>query len=414
MAQTPSIEFATKKLSELTAYSNNARTHSRAQVAQIVASIKEFGFTNPVLCNPDGVLIAGHGRLMAAKRLKLKTVPAMVITGLTEAQHAALVLADNKLALNAEWDEDMLAEELRRLSDGGYNIALTGFNDDECAQFLKTGTAEAIRDDDAVPEPPTDPISAQGDVWALGAHKVMCGSATELADVKTLAAGEAIDLLLTDPPYNVNYEGKTKAALKIKNDAMGDDAFFGFLLAAFTNADHVMRPGASYYIWHADSEGYNFRRAAIAAGWKLRQCLIWLKDTMVMGRQDYHWKHEPCLYGWKDGAAHTWASDRKQVTVIECKRPTRNAVHPTMKPVELMEYQIGNNTRKNEIVLDLFGGSGSTLIACEKIGRACRAMELDPRYVDVIVRRWQEYTGKEATLLSTGQTFEEVSHGRKK
>ena len=215
-------------------------------------------------------------------------------------------------------------------------------------------------------------------------------------------------MLLTDPPYNVNYEGKTKNALKIQNDQMGDESFLQFLVAAFTNANAVMRAGAVYYIWHADSEGYNFRRATIAAGWKLRQCLIWLKDTMVMGRQDYHWQHDPCLYGWKDGAAHTWANDRKQVTVLTFKRPTKNTVHPTMKPVELMEYQILNNTHAGNIVLDLFGGSGSTLIACEKTERACRTMELDPIYVDVIVKRWQEFTRQQARHEATGLTFDEI------
>jgi site-specific DNA-methyltransferase (adenine-specific) len=225
-------------------------------------------------------------------------------------------------------------------------------------------------------------------------------------DVETLMDGAKADMLLTDPPYNVAYEGKTKEAMTIQNDAMGDSDFRQFLRDAFASADAVLKPGGVFYIWHADSEGYNFRGACHDIGWKVRQCLIWLKNTIVMGRQDYHWKHEPCLYGWKEGAAHFWASDRKQSTIIECNKPQRNGEHPTMKPVELMEYQIGNNTKPGQVILDLFGGSGSTLMACEKTGRAARLMEIAPKYVDVIVKRWQDFTGKQAVHAETGELFD--------
>jgi site-specific DNA-methyltransferase (adenine-specific) len=231
----------------------------------------------------------------------------------------------------------------------------------------------------------------------------MCGDSTSIDAVEKLMGGQLSDILITDPPYNVAYEGKTKDALTIKNDSMGDDQFRQFLRDAFTAADMVMKEGAVFYIWHADSEGYNFRGACKDSGWTVRQCLIWQKDTMVMGRQDYHWKHEPCLYGWKDGAAHLWAADRKQVTIIQCKRPKRNDIHPTMKPVELIEYQMLNNTKGHDIVLDLFGGSGSTMIAAEKQGRCARLMELDPKYCDVIVKRWEDFTGKKAELLNLAE-----------
>ena len=240
----------------------------------------------------------------------------------------------------------------------------------------------------------------------------MCGDSTSVDAVGHLMDGELADLFLTDPPYNVNYEGKTADALTIQNDKMSDDGFRMFLRDAFAAAFSAMKPGAVFYIWHADSEGYNFRGAVQDVGMKVRQCVIWLKNTIVMGRQDYHWKHEPCLYGWKDGAAHRWVNDRKQSTIIECNKPTRNGEHPTMKPVELMEYQLCNNTNAGDIVLDLFGGSGSTLIACEKTARACRMMELDAKYVDVIIKRWQDYSGSKATLKATGQTFEEVKDAR--
>jgi len=249
-------------------------------------------------------------------------------------------------------------------------------------------------------------------VWVMGAHRVMCGSATVQTDVDALMAGDRADMLLTDPPYNLAYEGKTKDALKIKNDSMGDSDFRQFLRDAFSTADSVMRPGAVFYIWFADVETANFSAALKDVGWELRQMLIWVKNSIVMGRKDYHFKHEPCLYGWKEGAAHTWLNDRKQTTTIDCKKPQRNGEHPTMKPVELVEYQMGNNTRSGDIILDLFGGSGSTLIAAEKNGRACRMMELDPKYCDVIVRRWQNYTGKTATLESDGRTFKEVEDER--
>ena len=241
----------------------------------------------------------------------------------------------------------------------------------------------------------------------------MCGDSTSIDAVETLMGGGLADQLITDPPYNVKYTGKTKDALKIQNDNMGDDQFRQFLRDAFVTADAVMKPGAVFYIWHADSEGYNFRGAVHDTGWKVRQCLIWKKQTLVMGRQDYHWKHEPCLYGWKDGAGHLWATDRKQTTILEFDRPSRSGEHPTMKPVALFEYQMLNNTKGADVVLDLFGGSGTTAIAAEKNGRISRLMELDPKYVDVIVKRWQEFTGKSATLESDGRTFAEVDDGRK-
>ena len=302
------------------------------------------------------------------------------------------------MALNSDWDNELLTIELQELLGEEYDLELLGFDKDELDALLNVieGT-DGLTDEDAVPEVPDEPKTKPGDIYILGNHRLMCGDSTNIESVEALTEG-LVDILVTDPPYNVAYEGKTKDALTIKNDSMGDEQFRQFLRDAFVAADAVMKPGAVFYIWHADSEGYNFRGACHDAGWKVRQCLIWAKDTMVMGRQDYHWKHEPCLYGWKDGAAHLWATDRKQTTIIECKRPKRNDIHPTMKPVELMEYQILNNTKGMDIVLDLFGGSGSTLIACEKIGRKARLMELDPKYCDVIVKRWEDFTGKQAIL----------------
>ena len=256
-----------------------------------------------------------------------------------------------------------------------------------------------------MPEVPEAPVTVLGDVWLLGKHRVMCGDSTSIDAVEKLMAGGGADMLLTDPPYNVEYTGKTKDALKIQNDSMGDDDFRQFLRDAFVSADSVMKSGSVFYIWHADSEGYNFRGATHDAGWKVRQCLIWKKQTLVMGRQDYHWKHEPCLYGWKEGAGHLWAADRKQTTILEFDRPSRSGEHPTMKPVALFEYQMLNNTKGGDIVLDLFGGSGTTIIAAEKNGRYGYLMELDPKYCDVIVQRWQEFTGQTATLESTGKPF---------
>lgn len=407
----PALNPALKNIDQLLPYARNSRTHSEQQIAEIAASIKEWGFTNPVLINPDGGIIAGHGRVLAARKLGMAEVPCIVAEGWTESQTRAYVIADNKLALNAGWDNSMLALEFAELGDIGFGLSLTGFTSDEIAALSPPDEVEGLTDEDAVPEAPETPVSASGDVWLLGAHRVMCGSATVQTDVDKLMGGALADMLLTDPPYNVAYTGKTKDALKIENDNMSDGNFRQFLIDAFATASNAMRAGASFYIWHADSEGYNFRGACQDVGWKVRQCLIWLKNTIVMGRQDYHWKHEPCLYGWKEGAAHYWANDRKQSTIIECKKPQRNGEHPTMKPVELMEYQLRNNTKSGDLVLDLFLGSGSTLIACEKSGRRCFGTELDPKYVDVIVKRWQEFTGKQATHAETGKTFAEVAGG---
>lgn len=390
-------------------YVNNARTHSDAQVAQIAASIKEFGFNNPVLIADDNSIIAGHGRVMAARKLGKDTVPAVRLSHLTEMQRKAYILADNKLALNADWDNSLLAIELADLKDLGFDTDLTGFSADEIAALMPVELTEGLTDEDEVPDAPVDPVTKLGDVWLLGKHRLMCGDSTSVSDLEKLTDGQLVDMWLTDPPYNVAYEGGTKEKLTIKNDEMGDDQFRQFLRDSYVSADTVMKPGAVFYIWHADLEGYNFRGAAKDAGWTVRQCLIWKKSSLVMGRQDYHWKHEPCLYGWKEGAGHLWAADRKQTTILEFDKPTRNGEHPTMKPVALFEYQLLNNTKGGDIVLDSFGGSGTTMIAAEKNGRVSRLMELDAKYCDVIIKRWQDFTGKTATLEETGESFNELS-----
>ncbi len=393
------------RVGDLTPYARNARTHSDEQVAQIAASIKEFGWTNPILVDGEKGLIAGHGRLAAARKLGMEEVPVIELTHLTETQKKALILADNKLALNAGWDAELLNLELEELELEGVDLNLVGFGEEERDALRPEVVNEGLTDEDAVPETPEEPITKPGDIWILGKHRLMCGDSTSMDHLATLTAGALVDMWLTDPPYNVAYEGKTKDALKIKNDSMADDQFRQFLRDSYTAADSVMKPGAVFYIWHSDSEGYNFRGAAHDSGWKVRQCLIWKKSTIVMGRQDYHWKHEPCLYGWKEGAGHLWAADRKQTTILEFDKPSRNGEHPTMKPVALFEYQMLNNTKGGDIVLDSFGGSGTTLIAAEKNGRIAYLMELDPKYCDVIVKRWEEFTGEKARL----ENAEEIS-----
>lgn len=402
--------YKTHSVAELTPYAKNARTHSEEQVAQIVASIKEFGFTNPVLIDEKANIIAGHGRILAAQKLGLREVPCIVLEGLSEAQKQAYVIADNKLALNAGWDLDVLKSELADLRDANFDLGLTGFSSDELDRLFAPAGTEGLTDPDDVPDASDSAVSVEGDVWLLGPHRVMCGDSTNQAAVEALCQGQLVDMLLTDPPYNVDYTGKTKDALKIKGDSMGADTFRDFLRSAFLTAYSVMKPGAVFYIWHADLEGYNFRGACVEAGLTVRQCLVWRKNTLVMGRQDYQWQHEPCLYGWKDGAGHLWASDRKQTTILDFDRPTRSESHPTMKPVALIEYQLLNNTKGGDVVLDLFGGSGTTLVAAERNGRVARIMELDPKYVDVIVRRWQDFTGKKAVHEQSGATFDEVAN----
>lgn len=400
-------------IDKLIPYAKNSRTHSEEQVAQIAASIKEWGFTTAVLVDESGSIIAGHGRLMAARKLGLTSLPVMVAKDWTDAQKRAYVIADNKLAINAGWDNDLLALELGELGDLGFDLELTGFTDEEIKALMPVDVTEGLTDPDEAPPLPDNPVTRPGDVWVMGKHRLLCGDSTSVDDLAKLCENQAVDMWLTDPPYNVAYEGGTKEKLTIKNDSMGDDQFRQFLRDAYTAADTVMKSGAVFYIWHADSEGYNFRGAAKDAGWTVRQCLIWKKSSLVLGRQDYQWQHEPCLYGWKDGAGHLWASDRKQTTILEFDKPSRNGEHPTMKPVALFEYQLLNNTKGGDIVLDSFGGSGTTLIAAEKNGRVARLMELDPKYCDVIVKRWQDFTGKIATHAETGEPFAEVKDGNK-
>lgn len=383
------------EVSALIPYINNAKKHSDEQVDKIAASIREFGFLNPVLIDKNLNIIAGHGRVMAAKKLGLQTVPCAFIEGLSEAQRKAYILADNRLGELAEWDMELVNLELEGLDELGFDTDLTGFDFNPEPEEPEQEIIE-----DEVPEE-VETRCKPGDLWKLGEHRLICGDSTDINVVEKLMGDQKADMLLTDPPYNVDYEGKTKDALKIKNDKMDNDTFRQFLRDAFNCANSVMRGGAVFYIWHADSEGYNFRGACADNDWKVRECLIWHKNTMVLGRQDYQWKHEPCLYGWKDGASHLWASDRKQTTILNFDKPARSELHPTMKPVGLFAYQISNNTHEGDNVLDLFCGSGTTLVACEQLKRRCFAVELDPKYADVIIQRWENLTGQTAELIQS-------------
>ena len=401
-------EYKQADVEALIPYARNSRTHSDAQVDKIAASIREFGFLNPVITDGDNGIVAGHGRIMAAKKLGIEQVPVVEASHLTDAQKRAYVIADNRLALDAGWDDEMLRVEFSELAEAGFDLALTGFDAHEIDGLTPNEPEEGLTDEDAVPEVPEKPTVVEGDVWLLGKHRLMCGDSTSINALEQLCDGQLVDMWITDPPYNVSYTGKTQDALTIQNDQMEDEPFRQFLMDSCVAADAVMKSGAVFYIWHADSEGYNFRGACKDAGWEVRQCLIWKKSSLVMGRQDYHWKHEPCLYGWKEGAAHLWAADRKQTTILEFDRPNRSSDHPTMKPVELFEYQMLNNTKGSDLVLDSFAGSGTTLIACEKNNRIARVMELDPKYCDVIINRWQDFTGQQAVHESSGKKFADL------
>ena len=387
--QEDGMEITKRRLADIVPYAANAKKRDKRQINNVAESIKQYGFVQPIVIDRDGVIVIGHCRAMAAKKLGMEEVPCVCVDDLTPEQVNALRLVDNK-SNESDWDFDLLADELPGLD-------LSAFDFD---WGLPEDTTDEVTEDEA-PEvdEESEPITKLGDIWQLGRHRLMCGDSTSVECVQKLMGGAQADLLLTDPPYGVDYTGKTKDALKIENDAKSDDEFIAFLQAAFEAANSVMNPGAVFYIWHADSKAYVFRMACQMTGWEVRQVLIWVKNAMVMGRQDYQWKHEPCLYGWKAGAGHLWASDRKQTTVLEFDRPTANKEHPTMKPVALFDYQIKNNTKGGDIVLDLFAGSGTTVAACEQNGRNAYVMEFDPKYCDVIVKRWENLTGKKAVLL---------------
>lgn len=385
------MKVLTISIKDIKPYGKNPRKNDAA-VDKVAASIKEFGFQQPIVVDKDGIIIVGHTRYKAATKLGLLEVPVLFAEDLTPEQVQAYRLADNKTSEFTEWDAELLAGELGDLAEFEFDMQPFGFESLE--------VPEVEEDDfDVEGELQKPAITKLGDVWLLGRHRLVCGDSTNILEVEKLMNGRKADMLLTDPPYNVDYQGGTNEKLKIENDNMDDDSFRQFLRDAISSADTVMKPGAVFYIWHADSEGYNFRGACQDNDWKVRQCLIWNKSSLVMGRQDYHWKHEPCLYGWKDGAAHLWATDRKQTTVINFDKPSRNGEHPTMKPIGLFDYLIKNNTKGEDIVLDLFLGSGTTIMACEQNGRIGYGLELDPKYCDVIIKRWEGLTGNKAILL---------------
>lgn len=405
-------EYKKKLTKDLIPYARNSRTHSDEQVTQIASSIKEFGFTNPVLIDGDGGIIAGHGRVMAAKKLGIEEVPCIELSHLTDAQRRAYVIADNKLALNAGWDDEMLRVEFQELQDLGFDVELTGFSMDEI-NALTVEEVEGLTDEDAVPEAPETPISVRGDVWLLGNHRLMCGDSTSIDDVERLMSGKLADLLHTDPPYNVNYDnqdrpkaGKVKLG-KIKNDTMDSDSFYNFLFGFYSCAFSFLKEDSTAYVWHASSEHVNFTQAMIDAGFNYTQQIIW-KKPMLLGRGRYQWAHEPCLMGVKGSPYFT--DDRTKTTVWDFGGYDKSKnVHPTQKPIFIPEEAINNSSKQGSNVLDLFGGSGSTLIACEKTGRNAFLMELDEKYVDVIIKRWQDFTGKQAIHEATGKTYAEMA-----
>ncbi len=393
---------------KLVPYDKNPRTHSTEQINQIAASIAEFGFLNPILVDTGAGIIAGHGRLQAAKQIGLAQVPVAVLDHLTEAQKRAYVIADNKLALNAGWDEDLLRTEMSTLLAENFDLPVIGFSDDELAALLaEPNVAEGQTDEDSVPEAPETPVSKPGNLWRLGNHLLLCGDSTMLANVERVLDGALADMVFTDPPYNVDYGNTAKDKMRgkmrlsggrtILNDNLGD-GFEKFLYDTCVNMLTVCK--GALYVCMSSSELHTLQKAFVEAGGKWSTFVIWAKNTFTLGRADYQRQYEPILYGWKQGTDHFWCGARDQGDVWFVNKPVRNELHPTMKPVELVERAINNSSKSRDIVLDCFGGSGTTLIACEKLNRQCRMIELDPKYVDVIVKRWEEFTGKKAELMS--------------
>jgi DNA modification methylase len=382
--------FEKVNIDRLVPYARNARTHSKEQILQLRSSLREFGFVNPVIVDKDLNIIAGHGRILAAKEEGVTEVPCVFAEHLTEAQKRAYILADNRLAMNAGWDEQMLSVEIADLQAADFDVLLLGFDDAELNKLM--GTVDDVKDDDfdVDSELQKPAVTKPGDLWLLGRHRLVCGDSTRQETYDLLMDGNMANLVVTDPPYNVNYEG---TAGKIKNDNMADEKFYKFLLDAFSLTEKVMAKDASIYVFHADTEGLNFRRAFADAGFYLSGTCIWKKQSLVLGRSPYQWQHEPVLFGWKKAGKHAWYSDRKQSTIWEFDKPRKNADHPTMKPVPLLAYPILNSSMTGCIVLDPFGGSGSTLIACEQTGRNCYMTELDEKFCDVVVRRYIEQAG---------------------
>jgi len=400
-------------LERLIPYARNPRTHSDAQVAQIAASIAEFGFNNPILVDTKAGIIAGHGRLLAARKLQLKEVPVIILDHLSETQKRAYILADNQLALNAGWDAELLRVKLAALQEEDFNLGLIGFEDEELARLLAAqDAAEGLTDEDAVPDLPETPVSVAGDVWILGNHSLLVGDSTDGAAIAKLMAGESADLIFTDPPYNVDYQGYTEDRLTIKGDRMTDAEFKQFLEAAFRSCRTVVKPGASLYVCHSSSWQREFQNALESAGFEVRCQIIWAKNTFAWGFGRYKFQHEPLFYAHVAGQKDPWYGNKSQSTLWEEKKPAANRIHPTAKPVELIERALLNSSKAGDVVADLFGGSGSTLIACERRNREARLMEIDPKYADCIIRRWQEYIGKQAVLHEDRRTFEEVSRER--
>lgn len=376
----------------LTPYKKNARAHGKEDVSKIAMSIEKYGMNDPIgIWGDKNIIVEGHGRMLACIKLGMDTVPVIRLDHLTDEQRREYAIMHNKTAELSAWDIDLLSEEIS---------LLPGLDDFGIDWKLPTVEELDAVEDDYDGELPEQPKSKLGDIYQLGRHRLMCGSSTDPAQVEALMDGRQADMLLTDPPYGVDYVGKTKDALKIDNDKLQGENFLHFLADAFQAANDVMKPGAVFYISHADSKGLTFRMACEMVGWQVRECLVWVKNSIVMGRMDYHYQHEPILYGWREGSGHLWASDRKQSTVLHFDKPARNDIHPTMKPVKLWDYLMKNNTKGGDIVLDLFGGSGTTIIAAEQNGRCGYCMELDTRYVDAIINRWEEFTGQKAELIS--------------
>ena len=378
-------------IDKLVPYVNNARTHSAEQIIKLRSSLREFGFVNPIIVDREFNVIAGHGRLMAAKEEGISEVPCVFVDYLTESQKKAYILADNRMAMDAGWDEELLKIEMEELQNLGYDLGYTGFDEKELADLFGINDKD-VKDDDFDLTAALEKASfvERGDVWFVGKHKLMCGDATSSEDVSKLMEDKKANLILTDPPYNVAF--KSSDGLTIQNDSMKNNDFYEFLFSSFKNMAEHLENGGAAYIFHADTEGLNFRKAFIDAGFHLAGCCIWVKDSLVLGRSDYQWQHEPVLYGFIQNGKHPWYSDRKQTTIWNFNKPKKNSNHPTSKPLDLLAYPINNSTQANAIVIDTFGGSGSTLMACEQMNRICYTMELDEKYASVILRRYVEDT----------------------